>query len=209
MIFHYSDEEILEGIRQKNEFFTVLLYNDYMPPVRHFIRQNSGNHQDVQDIMHDTLLILYLRARNPGFTLSCTLKTYFFAIAKNLWMQVLDTKFRIRYQAPCEVNEPVTNYSLDDPEPVEKILAQYRLFFKHLSDMPNECRRLLELYLLKIPYKEIARMMKYKDEIYVKTRKYSCKNLLRKKILTDPDYQPYLDENEKRAIFQRLDRSFS
>jgi len=34
---------------------------------------------------------------------------------------------------------------------------------------------------------------------YIKSRKYACKNLLRKKIMNDPDCQPYILKDENRA----------
>jgi RNA polymerase sigma factor (sigma-70 family) len=206
MLFRYSDEELLEGLRQRTNYYILFVYNDYGPAVRHFIRQNSGNNQDVEDIIQDTLLILYTRIRHPTFQLNCSLKTYFIAVSKNLWLQRLERKCRLMYQADCEAGEPDIVYSPEEQELLEATLEQHRLFFKHLSGMPPECRRLLELYILKIPYKEIARLMKYKDEIYVKTRKYSCKNLLRKKILNDPDYQQF-SVNDGDTNYKQLDRS--
>lgn len=206
MMFRYSDEEILEGLRQRNNYFIIFVYNNFGPAVRHFVRQNSGNDQDVEDIIHDTLLILFIRVRLPTFRLNCSLKTYFIAVARNLWLQRLERKCRLMYQADWEVSEPGVVYSPEENELKETTLEQYRLFFKHLEKLPTECRRLLELYILKIPYKEIARLMKYKDEIYVKTRKYSCKNLLRKKILNDPEYRLF-SENDGESDYKQLDRS--
>jgi RNA polymerase sigma factor (sigma-70 family) len=206
MIFRYTDEELLDGLRQQNDFLIIYVYNDYGPAVRHFVRQNSGNDQDVEDIIHDTLLVIYNRIRLPSFQLNCSLKTYFLAISKNLWLQRLERKCRLMYQADCEVNEPMGSYASEDDDFLELRIELDRLFFKHLSRMPIECRRLLELYILKIPYKEIARLMKYKDEIYVKTRKYSCKNLLRKKIMNDPEYQQFVDDNGTES-YKQLDRS--
>lgn len=206
MIYRYSDEELLEGLLQQDEYVIMFVYNDFGPAVRHFVRQNSGNDQDVEDIIHDTLLVLYCRIRLPSFLLHCSMKTYFLAISKNLWLQRLERKCRLMYQADCEVNEPAGGYPSEDDEFLEQRTELDRLLFKHLSKMPVECRRLLELYILKIPYKEIARLMKYKDEIYVKTRKYSCKNLLRKKIMNDPEYQQFADENGTES-YKQLDRS--
>jgi len=34
--------------------------------------------------------------------------------------------------------------------------------------------------------------MNFKDEGYVKTRKYLCKNMLRKRIMKDPEYKQYI-----------------
>ena len=65
--------------------------------------------------------------------------------------------------------------------------------YKNLKLLPADCQKLLLLYMVKTPYAEIARVMNVKDENYVKTRKYSCKNLLRKKILNDPECHQLFD----------------
>ncbi|MCX6277512.1 MAG: RNA polymerase sigma factor [Bacteroidetes bacterium] len=204
MRLRYTDEELLDGLRKKKDYFIQFLYNEYGPIIRHFVRQNSGNVQDVEDILQDSLIVLFASVRLPSFKLDSSLKTYFIAISKNLWLQRLERKYRLMYQADWEVNEPVFSYSPDEDEIKEENLERQRLFFKHLSELPQECRRLLELYCLKVPYREIARLMNYKDEIYVKTRKYSCKNLLRKNIMNDPDYQQFLDYDENRN-YKQLD----
>ncbi len=204
MRLRYTDEQLLDGLRKKKDYYIQFLYNEYGPIIRHFVRQNSGNIQDVEDILQDSLIVLFASIKVPSFKLDSSLKTYFIAISKNLWLQRLERKYRLKYQADWEVNEPTVSYSPEEEETKEENLECQRLFFKHMSELPQECRRLLELYCLKIPYREIARLMNYKDEIYVKTRKYSCKNLLRKNIMNDPDYQQFLDYDGYRN-YKQLD----
>ena len=192
MMYHYDDEELIEGLRQRNRRYIDILYQEFYPVVRHYVKQNSGNIQDVEDLIQDTMIVLYKRSLIKPFTLECSLKTYFMSICKNLWMQRLERKYRLLYQADCEVNDVKGEYTMDDQESRDESLEQQRLFYKNLMLLPNDCRRLLQLYCLKIPYKEIAKLMKYKDEVYVKTRKYSCKKLLRRKIMNDPECQQFL-----------------
>jgi len=192
MIHQYTDKELIEGLRQRKPCCIDYLYQEYFPVLRHHLIQNSGNRQDVEDLFQDTVIVLYKRSLVHPFNLGCSLKTYFMAVSKNLWLQRLERKYRLLYQAECEVNEPREIYSPEDQELREENLEKQRLFYKNLMSLSTECRRLLQLYCLKIPYKEIARLMNYKNEVYVKTRKYSCKNLLRKKIMKDPECQQYI-----------------
>ena len=200
----FKDEEIIEGLRQRKRTCIDYLYQEFYPVIRHYVQQNSGNHQDVEDLFQDTLLVLYKRSMIQPFNLECSLKTYFMSICKNLWLQRLERKYRLLYQADCEAHENQGEYTFEDQELRDENLEQQRLFYKNLMLLPMECRRLLQLYCLKIPYKEIARLLKYKDEIYVKTRKYSCKQLLRRKIMNDPEYQQFLNYDGPRN-HMRLD----
>jgi len=193
MILHYSDEVLLEGLRQQKKKDIEYMYREYVPVLKHFIYRNSGNQQDVEDLFQDAIIVLYKRSLIEPFNLECSLKTYFMSICKNLWLQRLERKFRLLYQADYEVHEPRMTYSMEDMELGETSLEQRRLFYKNLLALPKDCKRLIELYCLKIPIREIARLMNYKTEVYVKTRKYSCKNLLRKKILNDPECHQFFD----------------
>ena len=193
MILRYSDDDLIRGLQQKKSGCIHYLYQEFGPVVRHLVKRNSGTQQDVEDLFQDAIMILYQRSLVHPFKLECTLKTYFISICKNVWLQRLERKYRLLYQADIEVHEHRGVFSMDEKELKEEHHEQQRLFYRNLMNLPTECQRLLKLYFLNIPYKEIARLLNYKDEIYVKTRKYSCKNLLRKKIMNDPDYSQFLD----------------
>lgn len=195
---HYTDEELLEGLRLRNRSCIEYLYREFYPVIRHYLKQNSGNQQDVEDLFQDTMVVLFKRCMMEAFVLECSLKTYFVSVAKNLWLQRLERKYRLLYHADYEVNDLQGKYAPDEHELRDDMLEQQRLFYKNLMLLPPECRRLLQLYCLKIPYKEIARLMKYKDEVYVKTRKYSCKNLLRKRIMKDPECHQFINYERTR-----------
>jgi RNA polymerase sigma factor (sigma-70 family) len=195
---HFTDKELIEGLRQRKPACIDYLYHEYYPVIRHYLLQNSGNQQDVEDLLQDTIIVIYKRILVEPFVLECSLKTFFMSICKNLWLQRLERKYKLLYQADFEVHESRANYPPDDQETTEENLEQQRLFYKNMMLLPHDCRRLLQLYCLKIPYKEIARLMKYKDEVYVKARKYACKKLLRKKIMNDPECRQFFNYDGNR-----------
>jgi RNA polymerase sigma factor (sigma-70 family) len=204
MMRNYSDEELIKGLQQRNPGCIDYLYQEFYPVIRHYLKQNSGNQQDVEDLFQDIIIVVYKRSLVEPFTLECSLKTYFMSIGKNLWLQRLERKYKLLYQADYEAHEPECTYAMEEQEMMEEGLEQQRLFYKHLMQLPNDCRRLLQLYCLKVPYKEIATLMKYKDEVYVKTRKYSCKKLLRKRIFNDPECRQFIKYDGNRN-YLRLD----
>jgi len=191
MKLFYSDEALIDGLRKRKKSYIEYIYLEFTPLVAHHVCQNSGHTSDVDDLVQEAMLILYQRSMSQTFKLECSLKTYFFSICKNLWLQQLARKYRLLYQADSEVNEPHSTYRSDNPDRLEEEAVKHRLLYKSMLALPKDCQHLLELYFLEIPYKEIARMLKLKDEIIVKTRKYACKNLLRKKIMNDPEFHQY------------------
>jgi RNA polymerase sigma factor (sigma-70 family) len=191
MIIHYSDESLIEGLRQQKDSHIKYFYREFFPVIRSIVERNSGNLQDAEDVFQDGLIILYLRVIQEPVVLRASIKTYFYSICKNIWHQRLDRKFRLLYQSDLEVNEHSGRYS-EDQQVREEYLEKMRLYNGHFLSLPEDCQALLKLFFRKVSLLEIARALGLKDEVYAKTRKYMCKNMLRKKILNDPLCQQFI-----------------
>ena len=163
----------------------MYMYREFFPLIRSIVERNSGNRQDAEDVFHDGMIILYLRVLQEPVVLRSSLKTYFYSICKNIWHQRLDRKFRLLYQSDFEVHENSWHYA-DDQQVREEYLEKMRLYNGHFLSLPDDCQTLLKLFFRKVPLQEIAGVLGLKDVAYAKTRKYMCKNMLRKKILNDP-----------------------
>lgn len=193
MVLHYSDETIINGLRKNESSSVKVLYKEFFPVIRSIVERNSGNHQDAEDVFQDGLIVLFKRVSCQSFTLHCSLKTYFYAICKNIWLQRLERKYRLLYQADFEVNEDRDAYTVDSNQLKEQQLEKLRLYQQHFMTLPKDCQTLLTLFFRKISLKEIAGILGLKDENYAKTRKYLCKNMLRRKIMNDPNCQQFLE----------------
>mgnify|MGYP001221570423 CR=1 FL=1 len=193
MLRKISEQELIDGLRMRKSASIDYLYREYFPLIRHHVKLHSGNEQDAQDIFQDSLVVMFSQIRLKSFHLVCSLKTYFVSIGKNLWLQRLDYKFRLLYQADYVVHEAKEQYHPVDQVSDYESLEMIRLLYKNMLLLPFDCRRLLELYCLRVPFKEIARLMKYKDGVYVKTRKYHCKKLLGRKVMSDPESHQFME----------------
>lgn len=181
----YSDEYLLKGLREHKTDCIKFMYKDYFPLVKSIVTKNSGSYQDVEDVFQDGLIVLYQKSNEGPLCLNCTLKTFFYSVCWNIWMQRLDRKWRLLYQDEI-LNEPVIEYENNEKEYNEEKLEKLRLYHLHFLKLPEECQKLLHYFVNKTPLKVIARIMGFKDEKYAKTRKYMCKNMLRKRIMNDP-----------------------
>ena len=106
-------------------------------------------------------------------------------------MQRLDRKWRLLYQDDM-VSESIEDYDAIPIEINEEKLEKTRLYQSHFLSLPADCQKILMMFLSRASLKEISACMGFKDVSYAKTRKYLCKNMLRKKILKDPTYQRFL-----------------
>lgn len=71
-------------------------------------------------------------------------------------------------------------------EMAEMEQLRYRIYRDHFSELEKDCQRILLLSLQKFSSKDIADTMGYSSENYAKTKKYNCKERLKKAIMDDP-----------------------
>ena len=122
--------------------------------------------------------------------LTSSFKTFLYSICRNLWLQRLDRKL---FSYEFMENENLTD--MQDSIQFEMRDAEnekYRLFQKHFLKLSEDCKKILKLFMNKVPLREIAEIMGFKTEKYAKTRKFMCKEKLKNAIFNDPNYKKYL-----------------
>ena len=189
----YSDSKIIDGIRKSKRGVIVFMYKDYFPLIRAMIKKNSGTPQDAEDVFQDGLEALYLRCRDQELVLSCALRSYFYSICRNIWLQRLERKHRLAYYPDLMVNDSEEKYFGKDSLTKEQKLARDTLFWKYFNQLPENCQQILWMYIEKVPCKKVAEKLGFTDENYAKVRKYLCVKLLRKRIMKDPEYLTCID----------------
>jgi len=192
----FSDAKIIDGIRKKRREVIHFMYNDYFPLILALVEKSSGTYQDAEDIFQDGLVALYLRCRDRELVLSCALRSYFYSICKNLWLQRLERKYRLVYKPELLVNECEEKYGEKEGPTREQKLARHRVFWRHFKALPEDCQQVLLLYIDRVPFREVAERLGFTDENYAKVRKYMCKKLLRNRIKKDPEYEICIDHDE-------------
>lgn len=184
----YSDEEILNGVRLRSAVVLEFVYEECYPLIKNLVLKNSGEHEDVQDVFQDAMVILFKKVKDKELTLQCTFKTYLFSICHHLWLQRLEKRKKetlvfksVSNTAELKEEELIEIY--DDEE------EKFRIYQKHFLSLDAECQKLLGLFLKKSSIREIADLIGYKTEEYAKVKKYRCKEELKRRIVNDPEYK--------------------
>ncbi len=184
----YTDEEILEGFRNTDSRVLSYVYSTYYKVIEYHVVKNGGRKEYVKDLFQDSLSVAYNKVREENFELTCTFGTYLFSISKKLWLYEL----RKQRSKPEILSDTMDQYgeepvNLDELETV--LTKQRKLFRKHYDNLDDLCKNLILLFLKKVPFKEIADQMGFRDEMTAVRRKLKCKDLLMRKILNDPEYK--------------------
>ena len=182
----YSVVEILGGIKNRDTKVLDFIYENYFHQVRAFIVKNSGTVEDAQDIYQDAILVVYQKIENDNLTLTCSFKTYLYSVCRLLWLKQLE-KRKLNNMLAEEAGLYIELQ--EDLFSIYESNERYKLYQDHFKKLSFSCQKVLELFLAKIPLKEIAGILGFKSELYAKKRKFQCKEKLIQSIKNDPRYK--------------------
>lgn len=184
---HSEDERYLEGIFQSNSEVLRELYREWRPGIIRHVQTKGGNAQDADDVFQDAMVVLYRKIKTGKLTLTSRLSTYFYGIAKKVWLKKRTR--RLRKQSPTE---PSREYATEDN--VEALLEKterYRFFREKLRALGSDCRQILEMFITGESMEKIARAMGFASAGYAKKRKFYCKQKLIRLIREDGRFEEF------------------
>jgi RNA polymerase sigma factor (sigma-70 family) len=194
-MIHYSDEAILEGLRLRSDYIINFIYKEFFPLIRFLVNENGGSDEDAEDIFQDGIIIVYNKISLNQFKLTSSFKTFMYSVCRNLWLQKLNKRKAI-FDKLTDVEEYIDLPKDMLQESSYEETELHRIIQIHFLSMPEDCQKVLRLFIKNIPLREIAAIMGFKTENYAKTRKYLCKQELKKRIADDPRSQKFL-RNDK------------
>jgi len=191
---HYTVEAIIEGVRHNDNAILQFIYRKYFPKIKFHILKNGGKDDEAKDVFQEAIILIYKKIKNNSLDLTCSFKTYLFSVCRYLWLKQLKEK---KYLRAANYNGMEYVDVEDDMEELYYENERFKLYQHHFNLMGKDCQKVLELFLKKIPLREIAEIMGYSSEKYAKKRKYQCKELLIKSIQNDSMYKNIKLTNEK------------
>ncbi len=167
-----SDHILLDKLKTEDSSSFELLYKFYFPTIASYIKQNLGNNEDAEDIFQEAIIVLLQKVRQPDFILTSSLKTYLYAVAKNLWLKRLrDNKIKtvdnelrlITYRAETESIEIEPEKSKE--EKVENWLLK----------ITRNCQNILKaLFFYEVPMDSLMVKMGWKNKHTASNQKHKC-----------------------------------
>src|SRR4051812_10619489 len=142
-----SDNALLDNLKKEENASFEVLYKFYFPFIATYITQNAGSSEDAEDIFQEAIIVLLQKVRQADFILTSSLKTYLYAIAKNLWLKRLRENKRISvgiFEKHQQEGETFTFELHTEPTKEEKITSWLAMITKN-------CQRILKAIFI---YKE-------------------------------------------------------
>ena len=67
----YSEDRILQGIRDHESRILEHVYQVYFPVIESFVIHNQGNSHQAKDVFQEGMIIVYNKLRGDGRELAC------------------------------------------------------------------------------------------------------------------------------------------
>ncbi|MEN9569796.1 MAG: hypothetical protein RL172_1027 [Bacteroidota bacterium] len=165
------DKALLEHLKNEDNASFEVLYKFYFPSVANYITQHFGSTEDAEDIFQEAVMVLLQKIRGTNFVLTASLKTYLFAIAKNLWLKRLRDDKLITVDNIDKYQQESEQFTVElKPEPTR----EEKLSF-WLTKITANCQRILKaIFFYKEPMGSLMQKMGWKNKHTAANQQYKC-----------------------------------
>ena len=168
-----SDNDLVQQLKTEKSASFELIYKFYFPSVSNYVKKNMGNEDDAKDIFQEAIIVLLQKVRKTDFILTSSLKTYLYAIAKNLWLKRLrDNKLisMLDFEEKYAGNEIQTT----DFE-VNTILTKEEKVANWLTKITTYCQNILKaIFYYNEAMDSLMKKMGWKNKHVAANQQYKC-----------------------------------
>ena len=183
----HPDQLYIDGLLENNSSSIETIYKKFVPKVKNYIRTNSGNDDDAQDVIQEVLITIYNQAKTNGLQLTCPFDAYFFLLCKRRWLNEL------KKASNKEVTLMDENVSID--ESVQEMASQTEffddkqsLFDEMFQKLGEKCQEVLKLSFVTKTMEEVAEKLNVTYG-YVRKKKSLCTGQLTEMIQQSPRFR--------------------
>ncbi|RPI44316.1 MAG: RNA polymerase sigma factor [Bacteroidetes bacterium] len=192
LVKRLSDEEIIAGLRKRDNRVLQYIYKNSYNPIKQLILNNAGCDNDAEDIFQEALIVIFKKLREEEeFRLKAAFNTYIYSISRLLWLKHLRNIRKIEIDPLNRDLEERIEF--EEPSPVQDKDLRMAIYQRTLMKIPEDCQKILRLTAQDISSREIAEQLGFRSEGYVRKRRHFCKEYLVTKIKEDAGYRAIFD----------------
>ena len=168
----HPDQYLIEGLANNDSAIIRSIYKKFVPKVISYIRNNSGDEDQAQDVVQEIMILLFNQAKSRQLELSCPFDAYFFLLCKRKWLNEL----KKASNKGVTIQDDLTSTN----EPTEEMVAQTEIFEEkqQLFDMMfqrlgEKCQEVLKWSFTLKSMEEVAAKLNV-SYAYVRKKKSLC-----------------------------------
>jgi RNA polymerase sigma factor (sigma-70 family) len=168
----HPDQYLIEGLANNDSVIIRSIYKKFVPKVVFYIRNNSGDEDQAQDVVQEIMILLFNQAKSGQLQLTCPFDAYFFLLCKRKWLNELKKVSNKGVTIPDDftsVNEP-TEEMVAQTEIFEEKQQLFDAMFQRLGE---KCQEVLRLSFTLKSMEEVAEKLNV-TYAYVRKKKSLC-----------------------------------
>ncbi len=168
----HPDQMYIEGLAENNSAIIQSIYKKFVPKVVSYIRNNSGDENQAQDVVQEIMMLLFNQAKAKTLQLTCPFDAYFFLLCKRKWLNEL----KKTGNKGVTINEEVASINESASLLVEQAEAfdeKQQLFDAMFQKLGDKCQELLKLSFTMKSMEEVAEKL-HVTYGYVRKKKSLC-----------------------------------
>ncbi|WP_158847059.1 RNA polymerase sigma factor [Algibacter sp. L1A34] len=185
----HEDQKYIDGLLKNNSFIIQAIYDKFVPKVINYIKQNSGNSDQAQDVIQDTLITIYNQASEKNLQLTCPFDAYFFLLCKRKWLNVLKKSSN----KEVTINEEVLSKGDEAQELAFETSVfgeKQALFAEMFEKLGNACQDLLKATFKIKSMEEVAASLNV-TYAYARKKKSLCIGKLTELVRESPKFNQF------------------
>jgi RNA polymerase sigma factor (sigma-70 family) len=171
----FPDQDFIERIKANDRTVLGEIFIRFERMIHHYITSHGGGKNDAEDILQESVIVLWQKVNSGNFELTSKLSTFIMAVAKNKWMAELRKRDKISGQ---EIPHHITS---GNPTMLEEVISaeKINILRSAMEQIQPICKKILLLFYFEEKcLEEIARILNFANSDVVKSKKYQCKKLL-------------------------------
>ena len=168
----HPDQYLIEGLANNDSAVIRSIYKEFVPKVVSYIRNNSGDEDQAQDVIQEILIVLFNQAKAKQLQLTCPFDANFFLLCKRKWLNELKKSSN----KGVTIQDDFTSTN----EPTEEMVAQtevfeekQQLFDTMFQRLGEKCQEVLKWSFTLKSMEEVAEKLNV-SYAYVRKKKSLC-----------------------------------
>ncbi|WP_111706872.1 RNA polymerase sigma factor [Lutibacter citreus] len=187
----HADHIYIEALLKNDSRVLSKVYEKYSHKIVSYVRKNSGNADDAQDIIQETLVTIYHQAKEKNFILTCPFDAYFYLLCKRRWLNELKKRGNNRVTI-LEDEASIKDEHLEQVEETELFEQQSQLFESKFKELGAKCQELLKATFKIKKMEEVAELLGVTYG-YARKKKSQCMGQLTQLVKNSNEFQQLKD----------------
>jgi RNA polymerase sigma factor (sigma-70 family) len=168
----HPDQIYIDGLANNNSAIIQSIYKKFVPKVVSYIRNNSGDNDQAQDVVQEVLIVLFNHAKAKKLQLTCPFDAYFFLLCKRKWLNEIKKSSNkgVTLDEEKTSNNELTEEMVLETEVFDEKQQLFDTMFQKLGD---KCQELLKLSFAIKSMEEVAEKLNVTYG-YVRKKKSLC-----------------------------------